>query len=81
MAIIWNINNLDEIISRIKKISNLDEETIEHLIDYVKQSPWMLDEKSILDYSLWFNDVSKDNKIESERSSLFPERISSARFY
>ena len=57
----------------------MDEEIIEHLIDYVKQSPWMLDEKIILDYSIWFNDFSKDNKIETERSSLFPERISSVR--
>jgi hypothetical protein len=39
----------------------------------------MLDEKSISDYSIWFNDVSKDNKIESERSSLFHSRKSSAK--
>ena len=29
MAIIWNINKMDEIISRIKRITNLDEEIIE----------------------------------------------------
>lgn len=52
LLLIWNINHLDEIISGIKRITNLDEEIIETLIDYVKQSPWVLDEKSILDYSL-----------------------------
>jgi hypothetical protein len=40
----------------------------------------MLDEKSILEYSVWHSNVSKDNKIESDRSSLFPERKSSAKF-
>ena len=49
MAIIWHIKISEEIIAKIKGITNIDNEIAEHLIDYVQQSPWMLDEKSILD--------------------------------
>lgn len=77
MAIIWHIKISEEIIAKIKGITNIDNEIAEHLIDYVQQSPWMLDEEGILDYCVWVNEVEKEKITDSARSSLFHLRKSS----